>query len=124
MRILLLLVAIVISVPHAASAGTTYWDNSPTWCWGSAAQFLVVTNPNVTRTYGKYSPGCTHGRIVTYVKLFATNYSYDSGKVAISVPPGGFETIYVPPGDAYGNPNGMFVYRWVGSTQASTFVAP
>jgi hypothetical protein len=112
----------IVITPTAALAGQTQWTNNPVPCSGSATQFLESTNPNVTLSFGQFDGGCTYGRVVAYVSLFGTNYTYSSGKQ----PMNGSLTVLSAPNvsGAYGNPNGMWADRWVGTTKRSTFVAP
>lgn len=108
-------------VPQTAIAGSI-WFSTPNPCYGNAAQALVALNPHITKATGQFEGVCTHGRLDTYVKLFSTNYQYNTGKRATN---GSLLILWAPnPNGAYGIPNGMFVDRWVSSTMGSSFVAP
>lgn len=113
--------ALFAALPQTAMAGSL-WFSTPAPCAGYASQDLTALNPNITEAAGWVEGTCTHGRITSYVKLFSMNLTYSTGKRATF---GAWTPLYAPnQSGAYGNPNGMWVDRWVSATVGSTFVAP
>lgn len=109
-------------LPQTASAGSTNWT-TPAPCSGNAVQNLSHVNPNITNSAAQVEGLCTHGQIISYVSFFGTNYTYNTGKKPTY---GSLLILFAPTSGtgAYGNPNGMWVDRWVNSAKASTFVSP